>query len=462
MTRPTSQDAGAGVALMRSSVRGGFSLVELMIALAILGFGMILAATMFPVGWMRARELNEHTVITAASNNAHAKLAMLLNPSDPGLSGAEFAGDLIFDGEFPYQTLQKMVFESDMRVHQLHMQNMVIGQSRAFVNENPWRLEGVDAVNDLSGLNPDIRAKLLLPEFTTRSFYTPRILFHERLYPPLSRRSSADLTQVDEIWDQSFDGRVYSWAAFHRLRNPIGPRWDDPNLTDEQKLALASEAAADARVFDMYYVALRRPRATYRYAVQNPATAPNPNNRGAFAQAPMPLNASEDVALPTAWRAQILFPEETDAYSWKTEFGDNPPDDYIPPAGVYTEVTVDGQGKDWVPELFQVGSVLIDEVNGLVYTVTDRRINASDEDRAVLTLDREVFLEDIDDSAEIDPVPLAGNFRVDPDEFKRVVWVFPPPVLDRAGLGDQGALTFQGKQPVVGIEVKTLSVSPSN
>jgi len=65
------------------SMHAGFSLVEIMIAIAILGFGLVMMATMFPIAWQRARNLSEFTSQNAATESAHTTLKMLLHVDSP-------------------------------------------------------------------------------------------------------------------------------------------------------------------------------------------------------------------------------------------------------------------------------------------------------------------------------------------------------------------------------------------
>jgi hypothetical protein len=91
-------------------------------------------------------------------------------------------------------------------------------------------------------------------------------------------------------------------------------------------------------------------------------------------------------------------------------------------------------------------------VNGQVYRVIKRRENAAG-DTAFLTLDREIVVEDVDDSPEF-----GGDFALQADDVIRTVWVFPPAV-DRSP-GSDTAPVFDGSSPVVGIDVRTVSLSP--
>ncbi|MCH8940486.1 MAG: prepilin-type N-terminal cleavage/methylation domain-containing protein [Chloroflexi bacterium] len=56
------------------SRRDGFSLLELMIAIVILGLGLVMVATTYPIGWQRAVRLADYTrqisVIEAAHTSA--------------------------------------------------------------------------------------------------------------------------------------------------------------------------------------------------------------------------------------------------------------------------------------------------------------------------------------------------------------------------------------------------------
>ena len=91
---------------MSRHLRRGFSLVELMIAIVILGLGLVMVATVFPVAWGRARELSEFTQqqsITPAAQNLTSRI-LRAAPADLGTAtvGPSFAGDLLRRGNFLY------------------------------------------------------------------------------------------------------------------------------------------------------------------------------------------------------------------------------------------------------------------------------------------------------------------------------------------------------------------------
>ena len=132
--------------------------------------------------------------------------------------------------------------------------------------------------------------------------------------------------------------------------------------------------------------------------------------------------------------------------------------------GTPTEIQVNPTKVPTAPfvvDFFQQGTPFVDERNGEVYRVVKRRFAGDDEDHAFLTLDQEVLLEDIDDGY-YDIPPHGGNEHLDSaherEELIRTVWVFPPPV--EAGRLRNGTPVFAGKQPVLSIEVRRLTIEP--
>jgi hypothetical protein len=168
---------------------------------------------------------------------------------------------------------------------------------------------------------------------------------------------------------------------------------------------------------------------------------------------------------PVPWRVQVQFPDTLVLERDPTTGLPNPN-----ATGIPTEIQVpppaltDAEARTMLVGMFPVGAQFIDEITGEVYRVVKRRVTGADEDQAFLTLDREVFIEDI----HMDPLdprcltcPLAGV--VEPVEQLRTVWVFPPPVEPGSMTSDEPrtSLTFVGSQPVVGVDIRTLNISPS-
>lgn len=483
----------------RSSQRPAFTLLELMMAIVILGLGLVMVATMFPVAWTRAKDMSELTARQTIVPTTESTLKGLVPVADKSLTRAGFAGDLIYVSDCNPGWIAAY---SDTRVHVLNTQNLLVGggtRPRGFVAEDPWTLEQIPQADDwitnplesdaLANACPDlinralgdVRRNITEP-FLALSFYTPRVTFGQRWYPPLPSRQgvnqqSLQFTGNDEDWDSRLDTRRFSWAVMHRLRKPVGPV--DVNLlippayapgdpfyvADAQR---AAKAAGAERQFDIYYVTLRRTRPTDRYASQDATRVPNPYALAASAAAvpiPRALAPSEDVMMPTPWRVQIEVPPYPDVQLASQATG-VPTEVLVPPNNFPNELAA----KIMLVQMFAPGTFFVDEINGQVYKVVQRRLVNAEGSEAVLTLDREITLEDLEipeiQSGVCDPrfatgvcIPLdQANPLADPEELLRTVWVYPPATASR----DEDSLfpTFDGPPSVVSIEVRSLSILP--
>ena len=142
--------------------------------------------------------------------------------------------------------------------------------------------------------------------------------------------------------------------------------------------------------------------------------------------------------------------------------------------GIPTEIEVpppnfpsnDVAAQRMLVRMFPSGTPFIDEISGRVYRVVQRRITGAEGEKAFLTLDREVLCEDVD-------LPLGypwcvgacapgcpPGLALNPQELLRTVWVFPPPSQPRQDASQKYPL-FEGRSPVVGIDVRALVVSPT-
>ncbi len=276
------------------------------------------------------------------------------------------------------------------------------------------------------------------------------------------------------LWEQALDTRRFCWGVLHRLRGYVGPKWvcqpgggfPIPACPPAQPCChvdLAEEAIAQSRSFDFYFVTLRRANPTNRYAVQDPGDraqfVPDPCS---FPKTtlivPQPKGAAEDVMLPTPWRVQVQLPG---TISSKALANGIPTEITVPPQAV-TGIT-DPAKYMWV-SMFPTGTQFVDELTGAVYRVASRRVSG-DNLSATLTLDKEITIEDVD--LELDDPrcascfpfdPAAHNFP-DPEELLRTVWVYPPPIATRT---TDPYVLFDGNPPVVSIDVRTLSLSPTD
>ena len=493
-----TQFAGATADAGRPSESGGFSLIELMLAMTILGLGLVMVATMFPVAWTRARSMAEFTTQENVTKSAEVILQQIArvdddDPSNTATKGS-FAGTIIYHPVLGWPEGVMFRIEEQQRVHALYMENMTVDDDspRRFIPDRqnarvsnefaPWRLEQKNLpLEELA--NPDENA--LPNEFFISAFGTAQISFDQRFYPPLPRPPfgmtdpNGEIIEIDSQWEDELDRRHYAWAILHRFRHePTDPS----GFTQANYRTLA----AAPRDLDVYYVTLRRSRPTNRYAVQDPDPdrVPHPIARSAGTawpargllqpQPPAALQPKNDLVLPVPWRIQVLFPPtlasanvctgnplpcKNDAWcdpGDTCEFG-------VGATGVPTEIRVNWDKElsaPFVVEMFTRGTPFIDEASGKVYRVASRRLTGENDDIAILTLDREVLIEDIDDGFKTAQA-LENQFGdLDPDgeELIRTVWVFPPPVERKRGENDEPV--FSGNQPVVGIDVRVLTVYP--
>ena len=85
---------------------------------------------------------------------------------------------------------------------------------------------------------------------------------------------------------------------------------------------------------------------------------------------------------------------------------------------------------------------------------------SAEDDSAMLTLDREVFIEDIDLPANDPRCGVCFPNQADVFELVRTVWVYPPPVQDD-DTTTPGHRLFDGSPPVVGIDIRTVHLAAS-
>ncbi|MBI4718866.1 MAG: prepilin-type N-terminal cleavage/methylation domain-containing protein [Planctomycetes bacterium] len=460
--------------------RIAFSLIEMMIAIIILGFGLIMVATMFPVAWSRARTLGEYTVQSSLTEATDATVYLLLQVdgyrSDKiPLNAGSFAGDFVyFDGDSINPNGLILAF-SDTRVHALHMENIRIqntsnvrtfypNRERPWQDRGPWELERTKM-----GLSKPELEDPGFSFFWNKAFGGPQMRWDARMYPPMRPRlkktldPSGAFSSEDPAWDDTLDTRRYGVAIFHKLRER--PEWDPAT---KSVVADPRAAANRTRDFTMYYVTLRRGQPTYRFAQQDPlpARTPNPEARN-LAVVPAALPPTEDLLFPVPWRVQVLI-LPSGLVPWRTLPPGKTLTTHPAPTGIPTEVQVNGAtapSAGFLVDMFSEGAQFIDEVSGQVFRVVRRQVTADPSDRnkdsAILTLDREIVGEDINDfDTNVDGVIDDNDgFDIDVDmELLRTVWVFPPPVQAARDRADRPV--FDGNQPVVGIDIRSLTLSP--
>lgn len=400
----------------RRTARSAFSLAELMIAIVILGLGLLMVASMFPVGWLKARELAEFTTsqsIISVAETTVKQLSRVDGPADPLYTigqGSSFAGDLLLTGT-PF---------TDTLVHVLNVENLLADNEAIAVAEDPWKVEGL--VDLRTSLPPVGRFQ---PD---RMWYgETQVTFGERVYPPMP----TGMVPGDPGWNGALATRRFAWSVLYRLPVPPTPTPVPPSppAPPEPGIYAINEALASTREFAAYYVTLRRTQPTHRFAQQD---HPGVDDAGGLLDFVTPANS---VIVPQVSASDLKFP-----VAWLV-----PLDLIVSGAGIpATAEVMLNAGPDNISPMLPPGSQFVVSGTGSVYRVEQREILAAptnlSDPLTRLTLDRP--LEAVDNIPP--PAP--------PTHF---VWVYPPRV-ER----DEGRPSFFGPSPVVSIDVRTLTMSP--
>ena len=506
----TSQVRRVARRMLPARRAAAFSLIEVMMAIIILGLGLVMVATMFPVAWTRARALTEHTVQRAVDDATETTVRSVLRAGgrDFFTSTPSFKSDLLYD--LSASRGERILALPDTRVHALNLENIQLPAPNqpavwTFVSEDPHLLEERHCLHeweDPAFTDPDE----IYTEWRARSYYSPRVRFRQRVYPPISDRPAvnADGNTFDPAanaqWARQASERGYAWSVLYRLRNGVGstsftindfnnvpqtvPLLNphmcvvDPSNPDMRpyfsaaagslgisvdKVLAAAEGEIEAdtafdqsRMVDLYVFTLRRPQSTHRYARQDPAHVPDALGDLAAAVVPQALGPETDVMLPVPWRVQVYFPFTATVMQDISTYVES---------GLPTEIEVNTTNcttSPMVVQMFAKGAYFVDEISGELYRVTRQRVKtdaAGTPTEAYVTLDREVVPADLNLLETEYPIcENCGETELVPRELVRTVWVFPPPVDVRADSGD--AITFVGPSPVVGVDILTMNVAP--
>ena len=230
-------------------------MVEMMVAIVILGLGLLMAATMFPVAWTRARDLAEFTTQTTAAETAATTVRLLTSVAAPipGGGGPPFQTQTSFLGDHDpaFDPAAPPNLLVDDAVHVLHIQNALADpNSIPPSGEVAWPEWYLHNTPDLSipqqansiQIDPSMQAWwALVPPQTPPG---AQIAFHERVIPPLPGQplpTDPVPPTPDEVdrWNTMLQGRRFAWAVLHKL--------DDANIQP-----------GEPRSFTMYFVTLRR------------------------------------------------------------------------------------------------------------------------------------------------------------------------------------------------------------
>jgi len=406
-----------------------------MIAIVILGLGLLVVATMFPIAWMKARDLAEYTTSTTCTDTAVATVRLLTVVSaDRNNDGAFYfnpADPLDPANDRPSSFLGDVGYGTDFWVHALHEENIVADAPQDLLGSFV-KLEDGSAI-DPYGPSPPPPWAVGSPVVGAPGVQIP---FHERIHPPLTPRPTGTPPPAADLahWNNLFSMRRFGWSVLYKF--DFG--------------ATGTPVLNDPRTLTLYVVTLRRGQTTHRYARQDPASAPPYGPPGVFGTPVVPraLPDTEDVLFPVPWRVQVKIVPPASM---------TPPIDLLAPAlpkGIPTEAWPNMQSEietnRLVPEMMPRGAVLIDELNGNLCRVAKREFNPDNPAEAVLTFDRHVPWDSLDADA---------SGLIEAQELLRTVWVFPPAVEKARSSADDLPL-YTAPQPVAGVEVRTIVLTP--
>jgi hypothetical protein len=476
-------------------------MVELMFAVVILGIGMLITSSMFPIAWFKAREVAEATVVPALADAAESNIRLLARPSGPVDSTAAVYTSRFFPGDwFPAieGATDPAVVYPDTRVHHLNLGNYLADQDLAAggtdftnnadgdvvpVGDDTWQLE-----DNLDVLLADSLGAVFFADNSATS-RRPLLRPHQRLSLPLSARpldqpanAASDLEK--QHWEERFELRRHCWSAFYRFNELPGLSFDIASKNDlngdgtedaadrDLKIALGNRRLRRARQLSMYYFTLKRP-VNARYARQAGYDPDDSSPTVVDLANPQARGPEFDVRLPVPWRFEAGLKTLPSASA----------------AGVPSEIHV--PANTLMATVLDDGYVLLDDRVGQVFRITDRRDGSVDGVASVIfTLDRDYTKAAVEDVPDYEPF-LSDNepgetsrfnwarqgqwaeqgCNSDPDgpgrcdligkedePARRTYWVFLPPV-DRER-GPNGIPLFNGSQPVVGVEVRQLTLAP--
>lgn len=428
------------------TARPAFSLAELMIAIVILGLGLLMVAGMFPVGWLKARELAEFTTsqsCVAVAETTVKSLCRVEGPYDPDPNavptyfnpttgkgdgaGSSFIGDYLASPNLSatsnFVRDPFLATPPNTLVHVLNVENL-LAATGAPVPEDVWRLEIPDPVNLVYdfGADPAFAGLPIAPWLgrfpPLRMWYgLTQVTVGERVYPPMP--TGLLPTPPSAAWNDALVTRRFAWSVLYRFPVLLAPTLPGVPYSIDEVLASTRQLTA-------YYVTLRRTQSTHRFAQQD---HPGVNDNGGLINFVTPASS---VIVPQVAASDLMFP-----VAWLV-----PLDLIVSGAGIpATAEVMANAGPDNISPMLPPGSQFVVSGTGSVYRVEQREILATGSVPLTrLTLDR-----------PLEPV----DVTVPPASPTFFVWVYPPHV-ER----DEGPVSFFGPSPVVAIDVRTLTMSP--
>jgi len=498
------------VILHRLSLRAdgtarAFSMTELLIAVVILGIGLLITSSMFPIAWYKARDVAESAVIPSMANAGEVALELQcrparpqFNPSSPVYTSSFFPGDW-FPAIAGAPDLAAVY--PDTHVHVLNAGNYLADTGEDFIDDSGTLVPVADDGWKLED-NLDYRMDNA-PQavwFRDHALYAlgPQVRAHTRLALPLEARPLAvnnPEASVVNLWEEKFELRRHCWAVLYKFNELPGLSYSvfaqdlngDGNPLDPQDLArkyqLAGQDLKQPRSVTAYIFTLKRPVGA-RYVRQlgyDPSSASSkPIDPAEPEAAPNTPSDPTDVRLPVPWRFEATLVALPSAS--------------VPgvPSEIFVPYEAPSGKRNIMADVLDVDFVLLDDRTGQIFRITNRRENAKPTGQTkvgvVFTLDHDYTVDETENVPNYEPdlenssitaavrarynwasigewqrtgcaddssLPACGALREDQPEQRRY-WVFLPPADAVRGANDTPV--FNGSQPVVGVEVRQVAL----
>lgn len=477
--------------------RSAFSLAELMIAIVILGIGLLITSSMFPIAWYKARDVAESAVLPALANSAELTVANQCRASAPpaNVNAPTYNSSFLLGDWLPAIAFRPLempaVVYPDTRVHPLNLGNYLARSGEDFreegtewipVSDDGWSLE--DNLDLVFGGTPEGSYFLGESELMRQL----KVRAHVRLGLPLEARpleKDDPEPQAVALWTEKFELRRHCWAVFYKFEQLSGldyANFQSGLFTPNQLQALTAQGLKQPRKLTLYCFTLKRPVGA-RYARQLGYDPEDSSSQPIDPAAPEAMpNTPEvtDLLLPVPWRFAATLVTLPSAG--------------VPgvPSEIFIPYKSGTGGRNLMTDVLDVGFVLLDDRTGQVMKITNRQVDAKppgqSEAGVILTLDRDYTVAEIENVPEYEPKVAdlslsnpqkarynwekAGDwfasgcdknptqavcnlFRENEPE-RRFYWVFLPPVDPERG--QNNTPLFDGSQPVVGVEIRQMTL----
>jgi prepilin-type N-terminal cleavage/methylation domain-containing protein len=467
----------------RARGRGrAFTLIELMIATIILGIGLVMVATIFPVAVSHTRDAVQKSVVQAVADSAIQTLRLRLdsvigNSATAHIDTSDLPGDRPHSNGGTGQTglngasipTWPSAYDTDSNPGN-GLQGLASGFPRGF------RVIRAVNIRDFPDPKQQINSVAFFPVNSSGGLFD---FNHEIILAPSIRSQFAN---TERLWaDTSFRMKSHwdiSGGSFpkidllERVYPPVEPSWPDdpmnnaagngfPRLRDVSDAANrrycwtalgapgAGTTGPQGAPYQLRIFVMFRSELTARYAAQE--VAPNFPPRHIR---PVPSSTDEDTLLPQPWLVKF------DDLDGATGFHTNYTAQSIRMKGPFVAVPLLPPGTiictEEVGDLLPVGAMFIDFELGRAHTVL-RNIpepsNPADLRRLFVAPDSELNAPDVYNNV-FGSAPRVDGMNYYYPDFPDYAWVIPPPIV-RTGTGREDHY-FEGRSPVVAVVSATL------